>query len=555
MKRTIYHILALALCITASQQVTAQPKKSQQATFTLNTYKSDGTKVATAYGCFIGKDGSALSGWTPFKGADSAVVVLSSGKTYQVDAMLGANELYDIAKFRVADATAVTTMPLASSAPSASSKVWVVTPTRAVSTPVSRVEKFMNKYNYYVLGSQQDLMNHPEQYPDGSPVTNDKGELVGIFNNESTVLSATDYHYNEVFVLNGLSVNDPVLKGTTIRKALPSDLKNAQLALMLAADSRPKDYMAAAREFIGKFPTENDGYYSLATLLMAQGKYAEADQTLQESVRKNTDKALAHHNYSRLILQAAALKDQNPYPAWSMERAIEENDEAIKAKDLPIYQEQRGKILYAQGKYQEAYDKFISLTNGPLRNAELFLEAMQSKEQLKAPDSELLELLNSAVAECDTPYTVVSAPYFLARGLQYEKMGRYRESMVDLYRYESLNYGRLNAEFYYHREQMEVKGKLYQNALNDINLAIALAPRDLVLWCEKANLHLRVNQLNEAIMTADYVIKQDDTVAAAYLIRGIAKCENKQKTDGLADLNKAKSLGDEQADTFIKKYK
>ena len=80
---------------------------------------------------------------------------------------------------------------------------------------------------------------------------------------------------------------------------------------------------------------------------------------------------------------------------------------------------------------------------------------------------------------CDTPYTATSAPYFYARGLQYAKMGEYRKAMVDLLRYEYFNQGRLGADFYYQREQIELQGKLYQQALGDILTACRLAPEEV----------------------------------------------------------------------------
>lgn len=71
--RKFYIIMALLLvsCFTAG----AQPKSATQGLLTLKTYKRGGKPVGTAYGVLIDRNGTVLSSWSPFNGADSAVVV------------------------------------------------------------------------------------------------------------------------------------------------------------------------------------------------------------------------------------------------------------------------------------------------------------------------------------------------------------------------------------------------------------------------------------------------------------------------------------------------
>lgn len=546
--------LVLTLCLTAATAAVAQPASSRKALLTLHTYKSGGTPVATAYGCLLSADGTAVSSWSPFDGADSAVVVDAAGRSHRVEKIYGASELYDIAKFQIANASGIAVMPKAKSVPSASAKLWVVTD-NPQQVALSRAEKFMTKYNYYVLGDKMELKNDKEKYPNGSPVVDAQGSLVGIYNNGSSVLSATDYRYCEELQPSGFSNLDATLRRTTIRKALPSDLKNARIALMSSANGIPEDYAAAARDFMRLFPKENDGYFALAGVLINQGKLDEADKILQEAIATATDKAEAHYNYSRLMWRKTAVGTEPLYPAWTFDKAMTEADAAYKANPQPLYDEMRGKILFSQKKYGEAYDKFMALTKSALRNPELFYEAAQCRQQLGAKDEEVLALLDSAVNACDTPYTSIAAPYFEARGMQYSRMGKYRDAMLDLYRYEILAPSQPSAAFYYEREQIEMKGRVFQSALNDIARAIILDPKNATLWAEKANVHLRVNQLDDAVKSADIALKYDDAFASAYLIKGIAQCQSGNKAEGIANLEKAKELGDTQASTFIEKYK
>lgn len=532
----------------------AQPSSARQGLLTLKTYKSGGEAVGISYGYLIDRNGTVVSGWTPFNGADSAVVVDASGKTYPVEKIYGASELYDISKFAIGGASSLQPIAQAKSLPTGSVKMWIMTNKPLLVTP-QRSEKFMTKYNYYVLSDNQKLKDNKQDYPNGAPAVNERGELVGIYNNGGSVLSVTDYRYCDELKPTGFSANDPTLKQTTIRKALPSDLKDAQVALVMAAQGRRADYMATCRDYMSMFPKETDGYFDLATIYWNQGKTDDADKILRESIEKSTDKAAAHYDYARSIWQKVALMPEPQYAAWTYDKAMSEADEAYKLNPQPIYDELRGKINFSKGNYNDAYNKFKNLSESTLRNPDIFFEMAQCKTQLHASDDEILALLDSAVGVCDTPYTSIAAPYFYARGTQYGKMGRYRDAMLDLYRFEMLSPTRPSSAFYYEREQIEMKGKVYQAALNDITRAIVLDQRNAELWAEKANVHLRVNQLDDAIASADVAIQIDSTYSVPYLIKGIAQCHKGNKTEGLPNLEKAKSLGDTQADSFIAKFK
>ena len=114
--------------------------------------------------------------------------------------------------------------------------------------------------------------------------------------------------------------------------------------------------------------------------------------------------------------------------------------------------------------------------------------------------------------------------------------------------------GRHDADFYYKREQCEVKGKLYQQALIDIEIATRISQEPLYV-AEKASLLLRLNKNEEALETAEYCVAMDPEYAEAYLIKGVAQIHLGKKKEGLEALAKAKELGSDQADALIAKYK
>jgi hypothetical protein len=60
---------------------------------------------------------------------------------------------------------------------------------------------------------------------------------------------------------------------------------------------------------------------------------------------------------------------------------------------------------------------------------------------------------------------------------------------------------------------------------------------------------------DEAIATAQECIGLDANNSDGYLFLGLAQCLKGQKADGISNLQKAKELGDPQAEGLIEKYK
>ena len=548
-------ILAISLVFGVSTSLFAQPaavKKAADAAFTLTTFKADGSILAISNGVCISTDGIAVSPWKPFIGADKAVIVDSKGQKHDVECLLGANEIYDIAKFQVSGKTAAA--PLATTV-SAGDEVWltpILKSGNAEKANVTSVEKFMDKYNYAILSSSAtDKMN-------GVPVFDKKGQVIGLYNKSGDSQSSTDANYAKDFVLKGLSQNDVTLRQSDIRIGLPNTLEEAVVALMLSSEKPANIHEAIVNEFITKFPQSNDGYYALANIQIAKGEVANADKTMQTAIGKVTAKDEAHYNFARLIYRNAFIpefEEKAKAIGWTLDKALDEVQKAQSAKANDAYRHLQAQITYAKGDYAKAYTDFEALTKTKFNNPELYLEMAQSRQHLGGTDQEILDLLNKSIELCDTPYVSTSAPYFYTRGQQLEKMGEYRKAVQDYYTYEYFNQGRLGAAFYYMREQCEVKGRMWQQALQDILVASRLDPKEALYPTEAGSLLLRLNKLDAAMSAAQQAIQLDAAQPDAYLILGIAQCESKQKESGIKNIQKAKELGNTQADTFLQKYK
>ena len=524
-----------------------------KSVFTLTTFKADGCILASSHGVFIDGDGTAVSPWTPFVGAHHAVVIDNTGKKYDVDCMVAANELYDLVKFQV-KGNHVTFSNRASVSAKANSKAWVATysvgKANLKQVKISKVEKFMNKYSCYILGSTLD------ETTIGCPLVDGTGNIIGIIQRTGNDTHATDINLVADQHVNGLTVNDPVLRQTDIRTALPEKQSDALISLVLSSQQGDSlRYLSTIEEFIKKFPNASDGYTSRAQYRMQHDDFAAAATDMETAIAKSTQKNEAHYDYAKLIYDKLVYKANKPYAPWTIDKAAEEAQKAYAISPQPVYKHLLAQITYSKGDYQGAFNQFMALTKTPLRNSELYLEAAQCKRLIQASNNEILQLLDSAVAVCKKPQSPSDAPYFLARATQLFDMGEYRKALHDFNKVDTLSFGRVDASFLYAREQCELKCKLFQQALNDIQLAVRLAPSVPLYRAEMANVQLRVGKYYEAIASATSCISLAPDFASAHLVLGLAQIQTGQKQQGLQSLQKAKDLGDTQAQSFIDKYK
>ena len=81
-----------------------------------------------------------------------------------------------------------------------------------------------------------------------------------------------------------------------------------------------------------------------------------------------------------------------------------------------------------------------------------------------------------------------------------------------------------------------------------------MSPKNDLYYSEKASLQVRVGLYDEAIETARQCIEVAPEHSDGYLFLGLSQCLKGQKAEGVKNLQKAKDLGDPQADGLIEKY-
>ena len=545
-------VITLMLTLNCSAQI----ERASRSVFTLTTFNKDGSILASSHGVFVGADGEAIATWTPFVGADHAAVVDAGGKEMQVISIIGANEIYDVCKFRVKGSTKAA--PLAKVPSARGEKVWIMgyslRKPQIDQRNVQSTEKFMDKYTYYIFSSTA-----PENTA-SCPFVNSKGEVIGLLQHSKSgeQIFATDVNYiNDFCVKNGLAINEPVLRQTGIPVEFPANQEQATVMLTLAQSQGDSlKYLKYIDTYIQHFPTAVEGYTAKAENQFRANDFAGAASTMETALNKASKKDEAHSVYAKLIYQKELFKSDLPFETWSLDKALDEAEAAYKMNPLPFYLHQQAQIVFSKQDYQKAYDMFMGLAKTNLRNGELFYEAAQCKTQMKAPRTEIMALLDSAIAASPQPLNAVGAPYVLARGSEYFNAGEFRKAVTDFNQYDSLMQGRpISSEFYYTRQKAEMQIRQYQQALDDINRAILLTRDSPTLWAEKASLHLRFNQLEDAIKSATVCTQLEPDYADGYILLGVAQMAKKNKPEGEKALLKAKELGDPRADEYLKKYR
>ena len=470
-----------------------------------------------------------------------------------VESILGANDIYDVARFRVASSK-TQPLPLCTTTMPEGSTVWLLPyheTKQLLSGPIRKAEKFMGNNDYYTVAIASP------QHVENCPLLNEAGEVIGLVQPSAVANDSLSYAISVIFAdslrMNGFSISEPVFKQTQIKKALPSDIKEANVALFLASSKNDSlAYAELVDDMISQFPAAPDGYTYKAQLAASSGDFASADHYMSEAIRVSDPKDEAHYNFARLIYDKQIYQPDG-YESWTFDKGLAEVREAIAISPVPSYRQLEADILFAQKQYGEAYDIYIQLTQSAMRNAELFYSAAKCKA-LQRDTTAMLSLLDSCVNTFSKPYFKEAAPYLWERAEARRAAGRYRDAVADMNEYEKLMSAEVNETFYYIRHQTHIQARLYQQALNDINRAIQMNPKETLYYAEKASLEVRVGLYDEAIATSKECIAVDSNASDGYLFLGLAQCLKNNKKEGIENLRKAKELGDPQADTLIEKY-
>ena len=561
-------ILPLLLFFLIQGSMAQTPKwveKAKRAVFSVVTYDKNDKMLNTGNGFFVSEDGLALSDYTLFKGAERAVVITSEGKQMPVSLILGANDMYDVIKFRVAiTEKKVPALIVAKTAPAVGADAWMLPYSTqksiaCVTGKVKDVSKVAGEYHYYTLGMQmKDKMV-------SCPVMNAEGQVFGIAQKSSGIDTVTTcYAAGAAFAMaqkiSALSLGDAALKKIGIRKGLPETEDQALVYLFMASSSLSgDDYEKLLDDFIRQFPANADGYLRRANYYAAKGKddqtwYDKAVADFNQALKVAQKKDDVYYNIGKLIYAYQLSKPEKTYKDWTYDTALQNVRQAIAIDPLPIYIQMEGDILFAQQDYAGALAAYEKVNASNIASPATFFSAAKTKELAKGDPKEVVALMDSCIARCPQPITADFAPYLLERAQMNMNAGQPRNAMLDYDAYHTAVKGEVNDVFYYYREQAALKARQFQRALDDIVKAIEMNPTDLTYQAEHAVVNLRVGRYEEAIQILNNILKADPKYAEAYRLLGLCQIQLKKTDEACGNFKKAKELGDPNVDELITKY-
>lgn len=566
MKNKLLYIIAITLIFfgTGSYLCAQEPlapkwvgKIQKKSILSVRTYDKEKNLLSMGTGFFITADGTAIADYKLFKGAYSAVVTDMKGIEYPVTHILGADETYSLVKFKVtikkSIPLALATQPLTND-----NKVYVIgfSNKASVTCPQAEVREVFNLSDntpYYTLSDTID-----EKYL-GAPVFDEKGLFVGVVQpsvkKEGFAIGAS-YFKNLAIEAITDKANSMVLNNIHIAKALPESMEEALVYLYFKSkNTEDEEYIAMLNDFISAYPKNAEGYIRRATPLVDTHRFDEADADLQQYLTLAEDKGTAHFNIGNVIASKLQYQPTPQYDKWTFPLALQHTEEAISLKpDNFDFKLQKGKILMISKQYKEAVAFYDSLNNTSLRTPGTYYAAFLAHESNGDSISVQIEQLDSAISIFGTPLPKEAATYVMQRAQLYESAGKYRYAVRDFETYSYLSNSKMNDKFYYDKAILELKGRMYQQCIEDIDKAILHNSKEPAYYIVKSEILMHLNMLDESIESSKTCLSIDPNNSDAYRTLGYALIQKDDKNSARQYLDKAVALGDKSAQEIIDKF-
>jgi len=500
-------------------QLGATPKfagKVQKAILQLTAYGRQGETLRTGTAFYVGADGEALADYALLRGSYKATVTDVQGRQADVDCILGADDTYSMVRFRV-NTTGNPVLQVAATAVPLGSTVYALSFTRqkpkvCPSATVVESAPVGEHYSYYTLSADLGATEA------GDPVFNEAGELAGILQPATRGRSGMmDIRYRAELKLSAFmpAAVTMALDDIHISKGLPDTKEEALVYTYFKSQTASNaEYGELIDRFVRAYPDNPEGYYRRATLRADLRQYDDAEADLQQYELLSENKESAGIYAATLRAQILTVRGQTDQALAIYDRLCSEGH-------------QSPGILYAVSTLREARGDSLPLVIAPL---------------------------DTAIASFGTPLSREAAPYVLRRGQVLANAGKYRDAVLDYNQYCYLVNNKVNATFYYERSQIEINGRMYQQAYDDIISAVTAAPGEVLYWVEKAAICLRVNHIDEAVDACRRALQLDPDQPDAYRILGYAQIQQGDKTAARQSLQRAVELGDANAQTIMDAY-
>lgn len=469
------------------------------------TYK-DGTLLRSGTGVFVGDNGEILSSYSLFVDADSAVAIDVSGVVRRITRVVGADDMYDCIKVRVPWDKKISSLTLSNHAAQENDKLYRVLYGAKKSGTINEITvsevNTVSGCPYYTFSSpmQERFLS--------APIVNVEGLLVALMqpvaHNDSIQSYALGASFANRLGTTALTYGHDKYSKISIPLALPTEQKEALTTLYLlqagAYTGNAARFLTAVADYNAAYEKSHEGHMMLAEYYVyAEDDFDRARREWTQALVNSDKHAEIYYNISKIFGVAATDTASDANIALSyVDSALTYIDKALINANEPLYVMHKAELLYAKGDYASAFENYAALTTSDLAGAELFASAANCKNALGEYDV-AVTYMDSAVATFGALPVSGMAPYIIERALIKHRAGRAREAVLDYNTYASLRGSNLNARFYFIREQAEYDAKMFQQALDDIDIAIQMMPQEPMFLIEKGRVCFRVKMVDEAI--------------------------------------------------------
>lgn len=573
MKRTILSILLLTISLLSFAQPQPAPKfasKAQKSILSLNTYDKNGELMKSGTAFFVSQNGDAIADYSLFKNAYKAMVIDASGKQYDVDCILGADDTYSIVRFHV-NTKSNSFLTTAKYIQSIGTKVYAISFSKdkisvCPQSTIESLDSINAKYAYYKFTS--DMGN---DYV-GSPVFNEAGEVIGILHSAmgqgiNLRSYAMDIRFREELKISAIQSSSATmaLKSINIPKGIPDTVEECLVYSYFKSRTAGNDeYIDILNRMIAAFPDNAEIYQRRSVPLTDIGRTAEADADLQKYLSLAIDKSIANYTVAQGIYNKLRFVPEPAYEKWTADLAADYINKAIELEsaqtreeseaNLLKFKEQKALILSLKKDYNGAISIYEEINTGNHRSPAYYYAISAARESRGDSTSLIVADLDSAINMFGTPMPTEAANYVLRRGQILANAGEYRKAVLDYNQYAYLMNSQVSDIFYYDRSQIEINARMFQQALDDINSAVTLRPDNPLYLVEKGAMCLRVNMIDDCIKACTDALNLNANLPVAYRIRGYAYVQKQDMKSARKDLEKAIELGDESASEILKTY-
>ena len=405
MKKTLLIVTCALLVQLVSAQTPKWAASAKKAIFSIVTYDKDNNIKATGNGFYIDNQGTALSDYSLFEGATRAVIINANGNQQPVEAILGANSMYDVVKFRTPVEKKHVSLKVTNQPAKNGEAVYLMPYSTQKETVCQRgtitsVDS-IGKHFYYTL----QLKTNEKMV--SCPVMNMNGEVVAMIQKNATTDSDESYaigsSYGEALEISALSFSDAALNGIGIKKALPDTEDQALIYLLMSSEQLDKvAYLSVLCDFITQYPNSHEGYIRRANLYMHdddESKYPLASQDLKNAVEMAANKEEAMFQVAKAIYSyLVTSENKKSYAEWTYDNALDIIRDVIQKNNQPIYTQLEGDILFAKKDYAGAFVSYDKLNKSELVSSATFYSAAKAMQLIEGSDlNDVIALMDSAI--------------------------------------------------------------------------------------------------------------------------------------------------------------